>query len=321
MRTNNQLYTSIKPGFSFYYDGLSYKEQVAYNAFLAALKKKEPSVDIPYLNNQEFNGVLTAIHVDHPEIYYFDFTLVNYITAGKGLRVTLKYKHLGKEKDVIDKINAILDLLRNKKTVMARLIGLCDYFYNLKYENTNSFEDHTIYGPLINGKGVCEGFSLLFSYICRIMKIDCTCISGQLEGQPHMWNIVQINNELYNIDITSSIGVYINKQIVKYAYICVPNRLLQTHRPELRMDCNYLNKNPYVLLGRDFKDMRSCQMAINNGAKKGKDFTIFDTSENQKMSNQDVLNIAVSHGATSVMNIDRYIRVIMKASWVKKIFG
>lgn len=61
-------------------------------------------------------------------------------------------------------------------------------------------------------KVVCEGFSKAFKYLCDSYKFNgnvvCNIVTGTIKvndySEPHMWNIVSIDNQNYLVDITNS---------------------------------------------------------------------------------------------------------------------
>ncbi|MBO4693180.1 MAG: hypothetical protein J5659_02140 [Clostridia bacterium] len=74
-------------------------------------------------------------------------------------------------------------------------------------DNGNLYYRHnpwafTIYGALIEGVCVCEGYSRAMQLLMNRLGIPCNLISGLAQGGPHMWNIINIQDELYYIDVT-----------------------------------------------------------------------------------------------------------------------
>ena len=72
------------------------------------------------------------------------------------------------------------------------------------YVNSGSgFWDHTCVGPILKGSGVCESIAKLFLYFCQRLQLPCAILTGTLNGIPHAWNMIEINNTLRYIDVTS----------------------------------------------------------------------------------------------------------------------
>lgn len=122
------------------------------------------------------------------------------------------------------KVNVIIDTIK-KATISTekRLELLYSYFVNqleidddyLSGVNPSGFADRIYYkfkdydikyassinkyGPIIFGKGVCEGFSEAFKDICLKMGIKCDTVLGRT-FMWHKWNVVLINSEAKMID-------------------------------------------------------------------------------------------------------------------------
>lgn len=67
---------------------------------------------------------------------------------------------------------------------------------------------HSIVGPLLFGRGVCDGFSKTLKYILDELSIPCFVVSGTATdpqtgiNESHAWNIVKIDNSWVHIDLT-----------------------------------------------------------------------------------------------------------------------
>lgn len=59
------------------------------------------------------------------------------------------------------------------------------------------------YGPLLNGVGVCGGFSSTFKLFMDMVGIPCVTVPGFANtGEAHAWNKVQLDGEWYCVDTT-----------------------------------------------------------------------------------------------------------------------
>lgn len=63
---------------------------------------------------------------------------------------------------------------------------------------------YTAYGALVEGKAVCEGYAKAMQWLLKRANIKATVITGNSlkTGEPHMWNLVKINAEVYHLDPT-----------------------------------------------------------------------------------------------------------------------
>ncbi len=60
----------------------------------------------------------------------------------------------------------------------------------------------TAYGALVNGLAVCEGYSEAFLLLCWTAGIEARLVEGTGNGGGHEWNVVKIQGQWYQIDVT-----------------------------------------------------------------------------------------------------------------------
>ena len=64
------------------------------------------------------------------------------------------------------------------------------------------------YGFLIDGKGICLGYTTTFQLFMDLLGIPCITVEGAAEGtayggmEDHAWNQVQLDGEWYCVDVT-----------------------------------------------------------------------------------------------------------------------
>lgn len=79
------------------------------------------------------------------------------------------------------------------------------YFHDYLILNCESSRDYeyanTIYGALVEGKALCEGYSKAFSYLCNLAEIENMIVTG-LTNEAHMWNMVKVDGNWYHVDVT-----------------------------------------------------------------------------------------------------------------------
>lgn len=76
------------------------------------------------------------------------------------------------------------------------------YDYKNYMAKTETAEDHTAYGVLINKIGVCDGYSMAFKLLLKEAGIESSIVTGTINGGGHAWNIVKLDNEYYQVDVT-----------------------------------------------------------------------------------------------------------------------
>ena len=73
---------------------------------------------------------------------------------------------------------------------------------NVRYLDTNANADHTAAGLLLNGTAVCQGIAVYAHQFLWSCGIRSRYVSGISKGEPHAWNVVEINGVWRHIDYT-----------------------------------------------------------------------------------------------------------------------
>lgn len=74
-----------------------------------------------------------------------------------------------------------------------------DYLQStVTYTDDGKNERHSIIGALLEHQAVCEGISKAFAVLCHSVGIQCIVVFSKT----HMWNVVNINGTLCNVDAT-----------------------------------------------------------------------------------------------------------------------
>lgn len=98
---------------------------------------------------------------------------------------------------------------------------------NTQYDQSDSIYDP--YNTLIKHTGVCEGYSLLAQKMFTIAGIESTIVSGYADGGSHAWNMVNIDNHWYHVDLTWDDPVS-SEDILRYDYFnLTDNQMSKDH--------------------------------------------------------------------------------------------
>lgn len=84
------------------------------------------------------------------------------------------------------------------------IVRNCVYNKEAIDKGTLTNDDFSIYGVLVKGKGVCEGYAKTFKMFMDIAGIDCIIVTGTAgsDNISHAWNMVKLGNDWYHIDVT-----------------------------------------------------------------------------------------------------------------------
>ena len=162
-----------------------------------------------------------AFVADHPEIFWL---ANNYVTAkGKDSNGnpaallmfssadnTTSYLVTRSEKTHMEaELNKAVANIVSKVTatdpfeIEAQLLSLLCEKVTYSADPADPFK-YSAYGALVNGRALCEGYSRTMQLLLSQFNIPCTTVTGIANGEGHMWNLVQISNQWYNLDATWS---------------------------------------------------------------------------------------------------------------------
>lgn len=205
-----------------YYKNLSNKLKAAYRRLCDAVERMtEGFVSLGDISKKEVDLLFTAVKYDHPEYFWLSSKYIisqdddGYSIAFKysGGNVSADYLMTPEERDAaaqkIKQKIASAQQMVSGLAVFEREKVLHDFVLkNCTYDNeaVDQSDQHpnafTVYGALIEGRAVCEGYARSVQLLLNYFGIECSLVSGQSAGGGHMWNLVRINGSWYHLDPT-----------------------------------------------------------------------------------------------------------------------
>lgn len=155
------------------------------------------------ISKDDIVNIFKAVTLDHPEFMTIkkEFTIMS---IGQFKKITFSYAKFNEERafQVVDEIAERMNSMTDYEKV--------SYIYQLLTENveysTDEFRYSSAYGPLVDLKGTCEGYSEAMSLLLTAVGVDNALISGKVDGVPHRWVRAEINNVWYEFDPTFDAG-------------------------------------------------------------------------------------------------------------------
>lgn len=163
------------------------------------------------LSEKEIRVTLSAFKNDHPEVFWLSnqFSYIPSNMTEVQLYSDISSKEIEKKRDdlitainfFINKIPAGLSEFERELEIHNLLLNTCSY--NESVESTSDdWRPFSIYGALVEGSAVCEGYSRAMQYLLSIFGIECNTINGLAQDNPHQWNVVKIDGMWYHLDAT-----------------------------------------------------------------------------------------------------------------------
>lgn len=175
-----------------------------------------------------YQSAIEAYTYDNPEVFYLspNKMYLNIETTTRGRDVSYNvYINSGNEanylidefssKEQIDNAMSRIERVKNQIVQNRRnnnydnIKMVHDYLVeNIQYDTSISKGNiYNVYGAMVNGEAVCEGYARSFKYLMDSLGIPCTLVIGKgtnSEGKTenHAWNYVQVDGNWYAIDCT-----------------------------------------------------------------------------------------------------------------------
>lgn len=137
-----------------------------------------------------------------------------------------------KRKDILSEIiNPNMTDYNKVKAVHDYIINTTRYDKAYFQNEEVKPESHTVYGVLVEGVAVCDGYAKAMKYLLEPLDIETIIVNGKSKGMNHAWNIVKIEDEYYHIDATWNDPVTEDGQdIIVYDYFNLKDEdIAKTH--------------------------------------------------------------------------------------------
>lgn len=166
------------------------------------------------VDEQVIEAIAVVLYKEAPELFNIDsiaysyigdtihYINVDYLYTPEEYRVMLAECEAVADRMLADiKATPTLTEAEIALLIHDRLAMICTY--DRKMQNINKFD---IYGALVDGLAVCEGYTKSYTYLLAKMGIKSEfCASKDLA---HAWNIIYIDGKPYHADVTwDDIGV------------------------------------------------------------------------------------------------------------------
>ena len=175
---------------------------------------------------KSYDDAINAINLDIPNLFYIDFSKIylNIETTTKLLGTTYKlymtpqngsnyFLSSFTSQEQVEEAIKIVESLRDNVIKLAngntynKLQSVHDWIIDhMSYESLG-LNRASVYGALVENKGVCEAYARVYKYILDKVGITNILVTGTAtnsngETEDHMWNYVLLNEKWYAVDPT-----------------------------------------------------------------------------------------------------------------------
>ena len=142
----------------------------------------------------------------HP---YNSFKTISFTYSNKGdFSLSIEHVYTKEEITEINYIveNKIKDMIKDNMNIREKIKIIHDYIIDntkydtLKTENINdpTYKSNTAYGVLIQGYGICSGYSDTMAIFLNALDIQ----NYKISNNNHIWNLIYVNGKWVHLDAT-----------------------------------------------------------------------------------------------------------------------
>lgn len=203
----------------------------AKQALLEGMQNFKEEIDIRScgISSDELGDLYVGLAYEHPELFYVKTQWgwsIAYEGSTKVLSVFPSYSIDGKvipkgkiteympqiqqqQAELTQKVEEITAQIGENWTPLQKALYLHDYIATHGQYDTISKVDvqnkiderrRDAYGMLIDGIGVCQGYTLAYRLLLKEVGIDSGTVTS--DSMNHVWNLIQIDGNWYHVDVT-----------------------------------------------------------------------------------------------------------------------
>ncbi|MCR4951792.1 MAG: Ig-like domain-containing protein [Solobacterium sp.] len=180
---------------------------------------REPEIVVEYKESDDYMQVaedmifLAMNHTmmpDEGDYLYEQWKTYSYRTyrnTGDGrmmMRLNMTYRTTAaQEAETTEAVRSVLDSLNvYNKNSYQKIKAVYEWIAShVSYVDEGDIS-HTAYSAIVRRQAVCQGYATLFYRMMLELGENCRYIPGIGNGGNHGWNIVQLGDQFYNIDVT-----------------------------------------------------------------------------------------------------------------------
>lgn len=164
--------------------------------------------------DEELMFVLTGLLNDRPLLFWVEPS-ISIARCGGDADVGFRHNALFDSRDALTgRLESVCDSVRDgmsgPRDDYSVSLALHDMLTRRTAYGDTGVIGHCAAGPLLDGRGVCEGISEAYCLLMTSLGVGCTKVNGRLSGSDvgHSWNISAVDGHFCHTDVTSDLPGY-----------------------------------------------------------------------------------------------------------------
>ena len=149
---------------------------------------------------------------------YLNRSLSKLVYERVGNRATVKVTYITtkeQEEYINMELQTIVDsIITNNMSDFDKIKIINKYLVD-RYKYDDSLVSNNVYSALTTGKTTCQGYAMTAYKMLNLAGIENRIIIGDLDGVPHGWNLVKLDEKWYHLDVTNNDAVGTDRYFLK----------------------------------------------------------------------------------------------------------
>ena len=202
------VYGNELPDYFYYYrNNLSENEKKIYDQIYANAVELDPYFELTTkVHYNRIDDIIISVRYDNPDLFWLDTAYsYTYDNSGYVTSVMISFNYAAQNIDAFkQQFYNCADSILEYVMKFDRDIDKVKYCHDL-LTNINGYAwadlNQSAYSALCNGWTVCAGYSFAFLYLMQRLGIPSAVIYGYA-GEAHLWNLVYVDGDYYEMDVT-----------------------------------------------------------------------------------------------------------------------
>lgn len=217
-------------GYCYFRSKLNTHEQIAYDRIRSSLFSYLTSFSINGFSFTQIQDIFQRIKQDNPGLFFIKSIQYQQNSISNAASIIPIYRFHKQKAEataevLIGKCKSIIHTLTNA-TELNKELSVHDMLCKtIIYDYSFAESSFECVGPLLFGKGVCEGISKASKLLFDFLGLKSIVVFGKkisnkdnnIGDNNHAWNIVYIQNTPYHLDVTFNLTVMVFNSI-RYDY-------------------------------------------------------------------------------------------------------
>ena len=302
----NPLLTGTE--FCYFKSTLSSAEQKAFDTMKTGFLAHQSRIPVHGITPEQVGTVFEKLKRDIPMLYYVEKISYQYnMLFRNDVTIIPVYRfHQGQieatNEAIYNRIKPIIAKAKKQPTQWMQEKTIHDYLCNnVRYDKEFKDSSYEFVGPLLYGRGVCEGISRATKLMFDMIGIKSLVVHGSsknsldnMHDNSHAWNIVFIDEIPYHLDVTFDLTI--KTDCIRYDYFNLSDTYIRYDHDcsDTKIPVCRYNNDYYSSIGVFMKTPDDFRIYLEKCIKNGQyDIIVrIPYTSNSKKAENELMNIA-----------------------------